>query len=175
MLSSADCHYLLRQIDERDAALAAKDAQLEEARAEARYWRNEAHREWDNPDRGAEIAALKAEVGRLREVADAARAVGLTSHSGHWDRTGGAGSGCPECKRQWEWYEPLSAALRALDTPPPSVAPEPDNDDDLPEGTCDGCLHQIVKGCVVGCGHSLRLSDPYTGEGCAFYKPCLSG
>jgi len=52
----------------------------------------------------------------LQKVADAARNVGLTSHSGHWDKTGGAGSGCPECKRQREWFFPLAEALRALDS-----------------------------------------------------------
>lgn len=61
------------------------------------------------------IAALEAEVARLRPVVEAAREMRLWGHSSHWDRTGGAGSGCPACQAEHEQYSKLRQTLGALD------------------------------------------------------------
>ena len=38
----------------------------------------------------------------------------LGGHSEHWDRTGGSGSGCPACLRQWHWQKEFRKATEAL-------------------------------------------------------------
>lgn len=42
---------------------------------------------------------LTAEVSAYRRAYEIAREATLQSHSGHWDPTGGSGSGCSECQR----------------------------------------------------------------------------
>ena len=46
--------------------------------------------------------ALREENRRLREAVDILRKATYQSHNGHWDMTGGSGSGCPECMRARE-------------------------------------------------------------------------
>ena len=49
-----------------------------------------------------ELTVLREENRRLREVVVVLRKATYQSHNGHWDMTGGSGSGCPECIRARE-------------------------------------------------------------------------
>jgi len=42
---------------------------------------------------------VEKEIGRLREAYELLRMATFGAHSAHFDRTGGSGSGCPECLR----------------------------------------------------------------------------
>jgi len=48
---------------------------------------------------GDTIARLTARVRQLEEALKLYREASFQSHSGHWDKTGGSGTGCPECIR----------------------------------------------------------------------------
>jgi hypothetical protein len=51
---------------------------------------------------GTRLAAAERERDAYKEAYEVARPAILQSHNGHFDRTGGSGSGCPECIRARE-------------------------------------------------------------------------
>ena len=63
----------------------------------------------NKPPRSREAAALDIARQALQDVR-------FVSHTAHWDKTGGAGRGCPACLEQRETYEKIQRALRDIDT-----------------------------------------------------------
>jgi hypothetical protein len=66
-----------------------------------------------------DVAELRAQIERLTIRGEAyenayriAYQATYQSHSGHWDKTGGSGAGCPECIRAREARENCDAALK---------------------------------------------------------------
>ena len=58
---------------------------------------------------------LRARVERLKEICDIYRDASLQSHIGHWDETGGGGSGCPQCIRASELRKRADALRAAVE------------------------------------------------------------
>lgn len=56
-------------------------------------------------------ASLEPLVEQLVAALKEARRALYPNHSGHWDKTGGSGSGCPECQRQHAAQADIDAVL----------------------------------------------------------------
>jgi hypothetical protein len=59
-----------------------------------------------------EIERLKVRGAAYEEAYGIAHRATYQSHSGHWDKTGQRGAGCPECIRAREARENCDAALK---------------------------------------------------------------
>lgn len=53
----------------------------------------------------------------MREAITLLRDASYQNHTGHFDKTGGSGSGCPECIRARDLRDKADAILRALPAP----------------------------------------------------------
>ena len=60
-----------------------------------------------------QLAAREAQVTKITKANALLREASFQSHSGHWDNTGGSGSGCSECIRSYELMNEAEALTKA--------------------------------------------------------------
>ena len=65
-----------------------------------------------------ELAQVKEERGMLMSAMDLYKQASFQSHSGHWDKTGGSGAGCPACIRANELCQQAQARIAELEGEP---------------------------------------------------------
>ena len=57
-------------------------------------------------------AEQRQEIARLREALELYKRASYQSHTGHWDKTGGGGSGCPACLEARDLRNQAEQALK---------------------------------------------------------------
>ena len=58
------------------------------------------------------VEEQRQEIARLREALELYKRASYQSHSGHWDKTGGGGAGCPACLEARDLRNQAEQALR---------------------------------------------------------------